>query len=132
MKRFLRRYPFTTVLVAGIWVLCLIPIPETPLDHVRLIDKWTHITFYIVLSLTAGIEYRRAHRGAGWKRMLVISLLLPVLMGGLIEIVQATCTGGRRSGDWLDFAADGVGAIIGWIIGQVYLYSSGTSSRQFQ
>ena len=64
--------------------------------------------------------------------MLVISLLLPVLMGGLIEIVQATCTGGRRSGDWLDFAADGVGAIIGWIIGQVYLYASGTSSRQFR
>lgn len=38
-------------------------------------------------------------------------------MSGLIEILQATCTGGRRSGDWLDFAANTTGATIGVVTG---------------
>lgn len=38
-------------------------------------------------------------------------------MSGLIEILQANCTGGRRSGEWLDFAANTVGATIGVAIG---------------
>lgn len=38
-------------------------------------------------------------------------------MGGSIEIVQATCTYGLRSGEWLDFAADAVGCMAGWLIG---------------
>jgi len=40
-------------------------------------------------------------------------------MGGLVEIVQATCTGGRRSGDWLDFAADAIGVAAGLFIGLI-------------
>lgn len=38
-------------------------------------------------------------------------------MSGLIEILQATCTGGRRSGDWLDFAANTVGVTLAAVIG---------------
>lgn len=38
-------------------------------------------------------------------------------MGGLVEIAQAYCTGGRRTGDWLDFAADAIGATLGGLIG---------------
>ena len=38
-------------------------------------------------------------------------------MGGLIEIVQATCTGGNRSGDVTDWLADTVGVVLGQLIG---------------
>ena len=38
-------------------------------------------------------------------------------MGGLIEILQANCTGGMRSGEWMDFIADAVGATIALVIG---------------
>ena len=38
-------------------------------------------------------------------------------MGGLIEIVQATCTGGNRSGDVTDWLADAVGVALGQLIG---------------
>lgn len=38
-------------------------------------------------------------------------------MGGVIEILQAYCTGGRRSGEWLDFAADALGSTIALLIG---------------
>jgi VanZ family protein len=100
-----------------IWVLCLIPIPETPLDQVKLIDKWTHVTFYVTLGLAISIEYLRCHRKVNWRRLLVGAWLAPLLMGGLIEIVQATCTGGRRSGEWLDFAADSIGSTLAMLIG---------------
>jgi VanZ family protein len=39
-----------------------------------------------------------------------------MLMGGVIEILQAYCTGGRRSGDWIDFLADAVGVLLAQLI----------------
>ena len=45
-------------------------------------------------------------------KVVLWTFVLPALMGGLIEILQANCTGGRRSGDWLDFAADSIGAAL--------------------
>ena len=42
---------------------------------------------------------------------------MPSLMGGLIEILQAYCTGGNRSGEWLDFLADTIGSAIAFVIG---------------
>ena len=45
--------------------------------------------------------------------------LVPVIMGGLVEIVQATCTNGVRNGDWLDFFADGIGSTLAFLIGLV-------------
>ena len=50
-------------------------------------------------------------------RLLLLAWLAPIMMSGLIEILQATCTGGRRSGEWLDFAANSIGvtlATVGW------------------
>ena len=44
---------------------------------------------------------------------------VPVIMGGLVEIVQATCTNGVRNGDWLDFLADGIGSTLAFLIGLV-------------
>ena len=43
--------------------------------------------------------------------------LAPVLMSGLIELLQAYCTGGRRSGDWLAFAANALGVTLAAVIG---------------
>ncbi|MCH4148168.1 MAG: VanZ family protein [Prevotella sp.] len=100
-----------------IWILCLIPIPDTPLNHVRLIDKWTHIAMYGGLCITIWAEYLHVNKTMEKGKLFIGGVLLPILMGGLIEIVQAYCTGGRRSGEWLDFAADSIGVIVGLIIG---------------
>lgn len=125
MRNFIRNYPLSIILVVFIWIICLIPIPETPLDNVRLIDKWTHIVMYLVLSSVVGHERFRANKRENRKttpRQLVAGeWLLPVLMGGLIEIVQATCTGGTRSGDWFDWLADAIGATIGLFFGLLIL-----------
>lgn len=150
---FISKYPLTTMLVAVIWVICIVPIPETPLSHVSMMDKWTHIVMYLVLSIVIAYERLRSKtKGQRLKlksqrlkvegqkpktiiakrlqskqstktlrllkkcQLLIYSLLLPSLMGGLLELVQAYCTGGTRSGDWIDFFADVLGCALGSFI----------------
>ena len=115
---FVKHYPLSLCLVAAIWVLCFMDVPDTPLDNVAFIDKWTHLAMYGTTCAVIFAETLRAHGpGCSRRRLLVTAWLLPVLMSGLIEILQATCTGGRRSGEWLDFAANSAGAAIGVAIG---------------
>lgn len=122
MKRLLilcRKYPLSALCVAVIWILCVMPIPETPLDHVRFIDKWTHLVMYAGLCAVIWLEMARHGLGRAWKSLLLYAVAMPILMGGLIELVQAYCTGGNRSGEWLDWAADSVGVLIGQLIGML-------------
>jgi len=129
--RLLRFYPLSCLFIAAIWIACFMNIPETPLDNVAFMDKWTHLVMYGSTCAIIFIENRRhdikskgrdiekpGHdKPKSMRRLLFYSWLLPVLMSGLIEILQATCTGGRRSGDWLDFAANTTGATIGVVTG---------------
>lgn len=107
-----KNYPFSVFLIIVIWVICLIPIPETPLDHVAFIDKWTHVAMYGALCLAIWLEYLKNHPSIHKKRLIVGGWLLPVLQGGLLELLQAYCTNGTRSGDWLDFLANATGATL--------------------
>lgn len=119
-----RRYPLSAVVTVAIWVLSLGPIPETPLNDVRFIDKWTHIVMYGGLSFVVWAEYLW-HRPASAvsRRLLVVwGWLAPVLMGGLLELLQAYCTGGRRNGDWMDFAANAAGATLVLCAGTLWLW----------
>lgn len=116
--RFITIYPISSIIVAAIWILCFIDVPETPLSGVSFIDKWTHLAMYGTLCAVVCAETVRHRRASATPRhMAVVGWLLPVLMSGLIEILQATCTGGRRSGEWMDFAANSAGAAIGLAIG---------------
>lgn len=112
MGKIIKKYPISCVLLALIWVACFIDVPDTPLDNVRLIDKWTHIAMYLALGLAVGWEGTLRQHKADCLGLVIKVLVLPALMGGLIEVLQANCTGGRRSGDWLDFAADAIGAAV--------------------
>lgn len=101
-----------------IWVLCLIPtFPETPLDDFSLIDKWTHLVMYGTLVAVIWWEYTRQHTTNNTRRLFLLAFLAPVAMGGLVELAQAYCTGGRRSGDWYDFVANTIGVVLGTLIG---------------
>ena len=113
----LKRYPLSTALALVIWVLCLAPLPETPLDNVRLIDKWTHLVMFGSLTAVIWWEYLRRHRTLNPARLFLLAFLAPVVMGGLVELAQAHCTGGRRSGEWFDFLADSLGVVLGTCVG---------------
>ena len=83
-----KNYPFSVFLIIVIWVICLIPIPETPIDHVAFIDKWTHVAMYGALCLAIWLEYLKNHPCIHKKRLIVGGWLLPVLQGGLLELLQ--------------------------------------------
>lgn len=117
MHKILTSYPLSVLSVTVIWALCLIPIPETPLNDVSMIDKWTHFVLYGGLCTIVWAEYGCQHTRPLNKQVWIYTLLLPVIMGGLIEIVQATCTGGNRSGDIMDWVADNIGVVLGQLIG---------------
>lgn len=120
VKHFIVKYPLSCLCVAAIWVLCFCTPPHTPLDQVAFMDKWTHLVMYGGTCSVMWIEYLRCHRSPSLKRLFVFDWLAPVLMSGVIELLQAYCTGGRRSGDWYDFAANTTGAVIGAIVGLTF------------
>lgn len=122
MKEYIKKYPFSLFLITAIWIICLIPIPETPLDDVPMIDKWTHFVMYGSLCSAIFTEYAYRHIKPNIKRLAIGGVLLPIIMGGLIELAQAYCTGGNRSGDWIDWIADSIGVMIGTAIGSLVVY----------
>ncbi|WP_237581708.1 VanZ family protein [Prevotella ihumii] len=117
MKLLIKRFPLTILMTIGIWALCLIPVPETPLNNVALIDKWTHIGMFFVYGMTIAHEWFHTYKKAKPMALLLWVWLLPTLMGGVLELLQRYCTAGNRSAEWLDFVADALGCGIAWVIG---------------
>lgn len=62
-------------------------------------------------------EYVRRHKRIDGRKLFLWAWLAPVVMSGVIELLQAYCTGGRRSGEWLDFAANATGCTLAALIG---------------
>lgn len=110
---FVRKYPLSLLCVALVWVLSLTPFfPETPLDEVAFIDKWTHLVMYGGTCSVIWWEYLRSHRRMDYEKLFFWAWLMPVLMSGVLELLQEYCTGGHRNGDWLDFAANTLGVTL--------------------
>ena len=117
---YLKRYPLSHLVIATVIILSLAPIPEMPkLPDIKLLDKWVHFVMYGGTCCVIWWEYWRQHKKIDWQHVTVGAIVLPVLMGGTLELMQkylTTC----RSGDWLDFVANcigvGLGALIGYFI----------------
>ena len=114
MKKF--SWLLTTIVSVVIVVLSTIPIPEeAPLADVPLIDKWVHFLMYGGLSMVMWMDGVRSLRKLLPAWFFLLTFAYPILLGGLLELVQAywtTC----RSGDWWDFVADSIGAVLGTVV----------------
>lgn len=119
-KDYKLHYPLSFAIALVIWVVCMIPVPETPLDEISFIDKWTHFAMYGTLSAVIWVEYLLHHEVIAWRRLLTIGILLPVLMGIAVELAQAYLTT-YRSGDWLDALCNSLGVLLGSFIGRIFL-----------
>lgn len=119
MIRLILRYIVSWLLIIAILIACLIRVPETSMDEVPFIDKWVHIVMYFVLSSSLWIEYLRSHTHISYKKLCIGTMVFPVLLSGLIELLQAYCTE-TRSGDWIDFLANSLGIALAAIAGFVW------------
>lgn len=120
--QFAKKYPVSVTLFVCIWVLSLTPfIPETRLSEVRFIDKWTHLVMYGGTCCVVWIEYWRQHLRPDYEKLFFWAWLMPIAMSGLLELLQEYCTGGHRSGEWLDLAANATGVTLGACLGLLLL-----------
>lgn len=120
---YIKKYKCSLICIILIWILCLMPVPEIEMvEDVPFFDKWTHIVMYLGTCSIIWAEYLVAHKEKrNWKRLTVGAIVLPVLMSGLLELIQEYGTGGLRSGDWMDLAANTLGVVLAAILGQCVL-----------
>ena len=117
MAHIVRKYPLSLLCLALIALLSFTPFfPETPLDDVAFIDKWTHLVMYGGTTSVIWWEYLRTHQQLNASKLLLLACLGMILLGGLVELGQAYCTT-TRSGEWLDFWADSIGVLLGNLLG---------------
>lgn len=131
MIRYIKYYPFTWVVFTAVMILSLMPVPEMPeLADVPFFDKWTHMVMYFGQAGAVWLDHLRRHglrfnpkphslRMGEINRLhfFVGAFVCPVVLGGVLEIIQEYCTGGMRSGDWLDWYADTFGVVVMWLVG---------------
>lgn len=114
---FIRKYPYSVTCIILIWLLSLLPFfPETPFDDIQFIDKWTHFIMYGGTCTVIWWEYLRKHSALDKKKLFLFAWLGPIVMSGILEILQEQCTT-TRNGEWLDFASNSTGVTIGAVIG---------------
>ena len=117
IRKYVRKYPLSTLCIVIIWGLSLTPFfPETPLDNVAFIDKWTHLVMYGGTCSVIWWEYWRSHTTPDWKKSVFWAWFAPIVMSGVLELLQAYATT-TRNGDWIDLAANATGATLGTVIG---------------
>ena len=117
LTNYIKKYPLSLLLTVVVVALSTLPIgaPEFAQD-VPLADKWTHMIMYLGVALVVGWEYWRNHRPQpSVCGLLLWGFLYPALLGGVLELVQKYGTT-YRSGEWLDFVADSIGAAAGAVI----------------
>ena len=117
-----KKYPFSVACIVLIWILSFLPFPEMePLEDVPFVDKWTHVVMYGGTCCVIWTEYVRSHVGLDGEKLFFYAWLLPILMSGVIELLQEYCTT-YRGGEWLDLAANSTGVTIAVIYGLLLRY----------
>jgi VanZ family protein len=111
MIQYLRKYPLSVLVILVIFYLSFFTPPKTDLDEVPNIDKLVHTCMYGGLCFMIWLEYLRSHRSLNRRKLALWAVGAPIAMSGLIELLQAYATT-NRSGDWLDFAANSLGALL--------------------
>ena len=115
MKKIIR-YSWPPLIIALVifYLCCLIPLDDIPEDKFHFFiptDKIVHFVMYFGLSIVAALSYICQKNGhIIVLKLILCAVLLPIVYGGLVEIIQYYCIEGR-GGDWYDFLADALGSL---------------------
>lgn len=112
---YFKKYHKTLSIIFIITVLSLVNTARIKPDNLPIIphfDKIVHFLMYFTLGFVFMFEYYIHHH----KTITRISkiLILPLIYGGIMEVLQYTITP-YRSGDWWDMLANGCGIIAAFV-----------------
>ena len=85
------------------------PIIRLPED-VAFADKWGHMLAYFLLGAVLTLNMWRDKVSA--KCLWIVGLAVPIIYGGLLEIIQGTMCY-PRTASWMDWVADIIGTVVG-------------------
>ncbi len=113
-----RRFLLSIAVTLAVIFLSLMPVPEVPeLNDVPFFDKWVHFVMYGGLCCVYWFDYLRGGGSThSWKTWLLWLVIIPIVIGGLMEFCQGYLTT-YRSGDWIDMLADTVGVLLALPVG---------------
>lgn len=106
-------WPPAIIALTIFYLSCLIApstVPEVDWHFPIPADKLVHFCMYFGLAAVASFNYIFVDKGKiVILRMLLLAVLLPILYGGILELLQEYLF--NRDGDWMDFLANSLGAI---------------------
>ena len=117
---------FTALLLLVLWagailVVSIWPANKMPDISLKFSDKMGHLVAYAILSILAilytKLSGRMSNRTGHW---FIITLLVTVLYGSLLEIIQGAMSIGRNF-ELLDIIADAAGSFIGLTIAGLFM-----------
>jgi len=114
--KFFAKYWMSISLCLVILYLCFMNTQSLPKVSVSNFDKFVHVVMFLTVPVVIFFENSSYFRKkvSMWN-IIGYSFIFPVLYGGLIEIGQEYLTT-SRTGDWMDFLFDVIGAFLGLVI----------------
>lgn len=113
-----------SVLITGIILyLSFFKPPQVPkLNEIAFFDKWVHVLLYTLYTLIMAFDFTKDGARIFKKTYYWgVCVAFPVLLGGVIEIMQVLLFP-PRTAEWLDWAADATGVLIGMALHKTYVF----------
>jgi len=109
---FFKQFAISIGVSLVILILCLMPSPELEIElPMTNFDKLVHFGMFAVLAAAVFYDNSRRLKQRVCRTSLWLgSVAYPMLMGGVIELMQEYMTA-SRNGDWMDFLFDDVGIV---------------------
>lgn len=113
----IKRYPISLCIIGVVIYLSFFKPPSVDIPTFPNLDKLVHFCMYAGVSGMLWIEFILNHKRYEHKlwHAWIGATLCPMIMGGVIEVLQENCTD-YRGGDWLDFLANSVGVTTATIV----------------
>ena len=105
-------------ILCGIIILILTGLPGSVFPRVKPVvglDKVVHLCMYAGFAFLCIWGYRKQFisNGITYKRKaILLAVVISIAYGGLTELMQEYLVP-SRTGDWVDFLADGIGTLLG-------------------
>jgi VanZ family protein len=117
IKKFLHTYWKSILIISGILYLSFAPPSEFKgIPTFENEDKLVHIIMYGGLTCVLIFDFRQYAKNYPLSSLsfILICLLTPVILGGVVEILQPIYFA-PRTAEWFDWFSDITGVLLGWL-----------------